>query len=85
MWTYLTLLLTILVLYIALRAKKEKVALAARDESVEAGMTEPPSLHPVINPNRCIGCGSCVTACPEHDVLGLIRGKAELVNAANCI
>ncbi|MFQ5575347.1 MAG: NAD(P)-binding domain-containing protein [Terriglobia bacterium] len=65
--------------------KKEKHALAVRDEAVRAGMTEPPSLHPVINPSRCIGSSSCVTACPEHQILGIIAGKAQLINPANCI
>jgi thioredoxin reductase (NADPH) len=53
-------------------------------ESREAGLLEPPSLHPVIEPARCIGSGSCVTACPE-EALGIIGGKAVLINAASCI
>jgi thioredoxin reductase/NAD-dependent dihydropyrimidine dehydrogenase PreA subunit len=53
-------------------------------ESVEAGLLEPPSLHPVVDAVRCIGSGSCVTACPE-EALGIINGKAVLVNAASCI
>ncbi len=34
---------------------------------------------------RCIGCGSCVAACPEGEVLGLIHGKATLIEGASCI
>lgn len=49
------------------------------------GMDEPTSLHPLIDPLLCIGCGACVKACPEGDVLGLIRGKAELVAPTECI
>jgi thioredoxin reductase/NAD-dependent dihydropyrimidine dehydrogenase PreA subunit len=56
-------------------------ALAA---SIEQGLMEPPSLHPVIDPTRCIGSSSCVKACPE-DALGIINNKAELINAAHCI
>jgi thioredoxin reductase (NADPH) len=52
--------------------------------SVEAGLVEPPSLHPVIDASRCIGSGSCVQACPE-EALGVVGGKAVLKNASACI
>jgi len=57
-------------------------------EAMEAGLAEPTSLHPVVDPLTCIGCGSCIKACPEqpeHTVLGLINGKAQLVNPTECI
>jgi thioredoxin reductase (NADPH) len=57
-------------------------------DSVSSGMTEPASLHPLIDPAKCLGCGACVKACPEtphHDVLGLIDGKAVLVSPTDCI
>ena len=83
---YLTPLLAIWLLYLRQRWRKERHALAASDAALRAGMTEPASLHPVINPNRCFGCGACVNACPEGDrVLGLIRGKAKLIGPSNCI
>ena len=53
-------------------------------ESVKAGLNEPPSLHPVVDPNRCLGSGACAKACPEG-ALGVVNGKATLVNAAACI
>ncbi len=55
---------------------------------MQAGLSEPPSLHPVIDQLTCIGCGSCVKACPEqpeHQVLGMIGGKAHLIGPADCI
>ena len=30
--------------------------------------------HPKIDLAQCIGCGSCVRACPEDGVLSLLRG-----------
>ncbi len=57
-------------------------------ESEEAGLTEPPSLHPLIDPTKCVGCAACINACPEmpgHRVLGLIRDKAQLISPTDCI
>mgnify|MGYP001821744387 FL=1 len=48
-------------------------------------MTEPASLHPVIDHVRCLGCASCEKACPEKGVLGIIHGKANLVDPSHCI
>ena len=59
-----------------------------REQAVAAGLAEPASLHPVIDTLRCIGCGSCVKACPEqpeHHVLGLIGNKAQLISPSDCI
>jgi thioredoxin reductase (NADPH) len=53
-------------------------------EAVQSGMVEPASLHPVIDPGRCIGSGACASACPE-EAIGLIDGKAVLNNPAACI
>mgnify|MGYP000982547567 CR=1 FL=1 len=65
--------------HILLRRRSERLALARRNEAFEAGLTEPASLHPVIDPTRCIGCKACVNACPEGHILGLIGGKAQLI------
>jgi thioredoxin reductase (NADPH) len=70
--------------YVRFTSKKHKKSTVALNESIEQGMTEPPSLHPVFDPLRCIGSGSCTKVCPEH-AIGVINGKAVLVNAAHCI
>jgi len=54
-------------------------------ESEEAGLTEPTSLHPKIDLSLCCGSAACVTACPEHTVIGLINGKAHVVDPTACI
>jgi thioredoxin reductase/NAD-dependent dihydropyrimidine dehydrogenase PreA subunit len=64
---------------------EERRSLALRDAAEAAGLTEPPSLHPVIDPQLCIGCATCVDACPEGKILGLIEGKAQLVDPTHCI
>lgn len=48
-------------------------------------LKEPVSLHPVIDPDICIGSGQCIAVCPEQDVLGLRNGQAIAVSSASCI
>ena len=43
------------------------------------------SLHPVIDPDICIGSLSCLNACPEGDILGVINHTARLIHADHCI
>ncbi len=75
----------VMLVYIGMRRRSESASVALLEESVEAGLTEPASLHPLIDETRCLGCGACARACPEGTVLGVIAGKAHLVEAANCI
>jgi len=82
---YLAPLLAFLSFYAWRRRRHHERSLNFLSESLAAGLSEPDSLHPVIDHLRCIGCGSCVSACPEHDVLGLIDRKAKLVSPADCI
>ncbi|MGB4065408.1 MAG: NAD(P)-binding domain-containing protein [Azonexus sp.] len=69
-----------------LRAKKKVSAIhhAVLKEAQEAGLTEPPSLHPVVDLSICMGSGACVRACPEK-ALGVIKGKGVLINPTHCI
>lgn len=50
-----------------------------------AGLQSAVSMHPHINAMECIGCGGCVDACPEQDVLGVFDGKAVLVHGSKCV
>jgi len=45
----------------------------------------PASIHPVIDPIRCIGSGACVYACPEKSVLTVVNGRGVLTNPLGCI
>ena len=74
--------------YLGRRSRSEKHNRAVQERARASGLVEPVSLHPVIDTVKCIGCGSCVKACPEqpeHHVLGLIGGKAQLISASDCI
>ena len=82
---YLAPMLIIWTVYLGWRNSRQRMALNLRELSVEAGLELPASLHPVIDTHQCVGCRSCVSACPENNVLGIINDKAELISAANCI
>lgn len=85
---YLLPLAVIVFVYAQRHRARSRADTAALHEAIEAGLTEPASLHPLIDPAVCIGCGACTTVCPEmpeHRVLGLVEGKAALVSPTDCI
>lgn len=71
--------------YLGLRKRTERRSMTKQQAATKSGLLEPPTLHPEIDPAQCIGCGACVRACPEGDILGLISGKAVLVEPSECI
>jgi thioredoxin reductase (NADPH) len=73
-----------LIIYLYKRGKHEKIAEETWHEAVASGLTEPATLHPVFDPNLCLGSGGCYKACPEQ-AIGLIDGKGVLVSPALCI
>jgi len=87
-FVYLVPIVIALGIYAWRRNRLHDRSLRAHREATNAGLVEPASLHPVVDPLKCIGCGSCISACPEqpeHHVLGLIDGKARLVSPTECI
>jgi thioredoxin reductase/NAD-dependent dihydropyrimidine dehydrogenase PreA subunit len=74
----------VLFMYVGYRRYIEVRARAVLKDSIEQGLVEPPSLHPVIDAAKCCGSGACITACPER-AIGIINGKAVLVNPTHCI
>ena len=87
-WLSLLPPLFILAVYIYWYRGRERKSAQTRQQAIESGLSDPASLHPIIDRNKCIGCKSCVYACPQqlgHDVLGIFHGKAELLEPANCI
>ncbi len=55
------------------------------EEAKRLGIHAPKGQYPYIDPDICIGCGGCVNACPEGDVLGMVGGLATVVNGMRCI
>jgi thioredoxin reductase/NAD-dependent dihydropyrimidine dehydrogenase PreA subunit len=84
LWIYGLVLLAALAWYVWRRTARQRAYVSALREAEATGLVEPPSLHPVVDPVRCIGSGSCAQACPEQ-ALGVVGGKAVLVNASACI
>lgn len=74
-----------LVLYARMRKRSSRKAQTIWAEAVEAGLTEPASLHPHIDLSLCCGSGACVSACPEKTVIGVVDGKAQLIDPTACI
>lgn len=83
----IALILCVVVVAIYLRKKRRESGIV--DEKIkrakEDGLHEPISLHPVVDVNKCIQTGACISACPEHDILGIRNGKATIINASLCI
>jgi thioredoxin reductase (NADPH) len=73
-----------IVLYVRRQKRISGMHSASLKEAVQGGLSEPQSLHPIIDLGRCIGSGACARACPE-DALGIVNGKAVLTNGAACI
>ena len=81
---YLLPVIIVLVLYYRRHHKKDTHNRVRLAETVKSGVPEPLTLHPVIDTNKCIGSSSCIKACPEH-ALGIVRGKAVLIQPDHCI
>lgn len=69
-----------------LRFRRQRILDAARlDMNRDLGMDKASGQYPLVDAGACIGCGTCVAACPEGDVLGIVMGKAVVINGSRCI
>jgi len=75
----------ILIIYILKQRRESNEVDEKILQAKEDGLHEPVSLYPYIDPNRCIKSGACITACPEHDIIGIRNGRATVINASQCI
>jgi len=80
-------LLFAVILVFYLRSKKVNSKIVQKKITIakEEGLFEPISLHPYIDLNTCIGSGACISDCPEKDILGIVDGKASVINASQCV
>ena len=83
--TAIILSVVVVALYLRKKNKASRVTEEKVRQAKENGLNEPVSLHAYVDVNKCIQTGACITACPEHDILGIINGKATLINASQCI
>lgn len=83
-----TIALVLAVLMLArrrLEIKRFERSHLARADAIEKGSHKARLLHPDIDLSKCIGCGSCVRACPEDGVLDLMYGQAVVLHGARCV
>jgi thioredoxin reductase (NADPH) len=87
-WPIFVVAVAVSSLYVAwtwYEARGERALQSEAEQIAMMGELLPPTLHPVIDPTKCIGSGACVRACPEHRVIGLLQGRVQLVSPLSCI
>ena len=62
----------------------DQVSRISKEDLERLDPDRPDYPHPVIFPERCIGCHACVDACP-HDVLAIVNGIASPVASDQCM
>jgi thioredoxin reductase (NADPH) len=85
-WGAALLIAGLIVLPYLLRFRRRvKLDRERKEEAAALGIDKPAAQFPYIDPSRCIGCGACVKACPEGEVLGVVGGTAVVVNGLKCV
>jgi thioredoxin reductase (NADPH) len=86
LWSGALLLVSLIVLPYAWRFRRRaRLDRERKEEAAALGIDKPAAQYPYVDPNLCIGCGACVKACPEGDVLGVVGGTAVVVNGLRCV
>jgi thioredoxin reductase (NADPH) len=66
------------------QAPGDQVSMITKEDLERLAPDAPDYPHPVIFPERCIGCHACVDACP-HNVLAIVNGIASPVARDQCM
>lgn len=77
--------LAVFIPYLVAFVRRNRADRERKKEAAELGIDKPVAQYPYIDPNRCVGCGACVKACPEGDVLGLVGGTSVVINGLRCV
>ncbi|HEU5039730.1 MAG TPA: NAD(P)-binding domain-containing protein [Gemmatimonadales bacterium] len=67
------------------RTRRREADACAAAERAQRHADRPAAQHPHVDVAHCIGCGGCVEACPEGDVLAVVGGTAAIVNPLKCV
>lgn len=65
--------------------RRNRLDAERKREAKALGIDRPVAQFPWVDAGACIGCGACVEACPEGDVLGIVGGTATVVNGFRCV
>lgn len=86
LWLFLAGLLAFIGLWQAwIRRRHRRRVIEEIRDSRTRGTSKAIAQHPQVDPLACIGCGSCVKACPEDGVLEIVDGIARVVHGSRCI
>jgi thioredoxin reductase/NAD-dependent dihydropyrimidine dehydrogenase PreA subunit len=75
----------VVVPYLLQFRRRNRVDAERKREAKALGIDRPVAQFPWVDAGACIGCGACVEACPEGDVLGIVGGTATVVNGFRCV
>lgn len=81
----IVLCVAVVIIYLQKKRRESRIVEQKIKQAQEMGLNEPVSLHPYVDVGKCIQTGACISACPEHDILGIRNGKATIINASRCI
>ena len=84
-WLMAAAMLGVTIYGVTRRRRRHAAASSTLQNTIEKNLNEPFSLHPLIDPAKCAGCGACVRACPEGEILQLIQHRAVMVSPTKCV